>query len=255
MQRLIQFWKSGTVGKLTLGCGGLIALLFVCGTCGVLFGQGPSREKPTEEPTATSTLVPTSTLSPTKVVTTPIGTTVPVPTYDVVEVDDISLAHSVRLRVVVTTEFPIVTEQIGALCEEVVQDLKSQGPLNAVVVFLYDTRSVVSGAYSIARCEYAPNGVWEDAGKVQAGDYSTHIFAYEYQPKVGDPDAALPERPTEQEYNLCQQWDRLAFELLSESDDVAASEALAYEQIAEENGVSIQTVEDAVFKCIFWTWR
>ena len=180
---------------------------------------------------------------------------IPVPTYDVVEVDDISLAHSVRLRVVVTTEFPIVTEQIGALCEEVVQDLKSQGPLNAVVVFLYDTRSVVSGAYSIARCEYAPNGVWEDAGKVQAGDYSTHRFAYEYQPKVGDPDAALPERPTEQEYNLCQQWDRLAFELLSESDDVAASEALAYEQIAEENGVSIQTVEDAVFKCIFWTWR
>ena len=151
---------------------------------------------------------------------------IPVPTYDVVEVDDISLAHSVRLRVVVTTEFPIVTEQIGALCEEVVQDLKSQGPLNAVVVFLYDTRSVVSGAYSIARCEYAPNGVWEDAGKVQAGDYSTHRFAYEYRPKVGDPDAALPERPTEQEHNLCQQWDRLAFELISESDDVAASEAL-----------------------------
>lgn len=180
---------------------------------------------------------------------------IPVPTYDVVEVDDISLAHSTRLRVVVTTEFPIVTEQIGALCEEVVQDLKSQGPLNAVVVFLYDTRSMVSGAYSIARCEYAPNGVWEDAGKVQAGDYSTHRFAYEYRPKVGDPDAALPERPTEQEHNLCQQWDRLAFELISESDDVAASEALAYEQIAEENGVSTQTVEDAVYKCIFWAFR
>jgi len=180
---------------------------------------------------------------------------IPVPTYDVVEVDDISLAHSVRFRVVVTTEFPIVTEQIGALCEEVVQDLKSQGPLNAVVVFLYDTRSLVSWGYSIARCEYAPNGVWEDAGKVQAGDYSTHRFAYEYQPKVSDPHAAVSERPTEQEYNLCQQWDELAFELLSESDDVAASEAIAYEQIAEESGVSIQTVEDALFKCTAWTWR
>ena len=255
MQRLIQFWKSGTVGKLTLGCGGLIALLFVCGTCGVLFGQGPSREKPTEEPTVTSTLVPTSTLSPTKVVSTPIGTTVPVPTYDVVEAEDISLAHAVRFRIKVATEFPIVTEQIGALCEEVVQDLKSQGPLNAVVVFLYDTRSLVSWGYSIAKCEYAPDGVWEDAGKVQAGDYSTHRFAYEYQPKVSDPQSAVSERPTEQEYNLCQQWDRLVLDLLSESDEVAAAETIAYEQIAEENGVSTQTVEDALFKCTAWMSR
>jgi len=124
-----------------------------------------------------------------------------------------------------------------------------------VVVFLIDTRSLLSGGYSIAKCEYAPNGVWANAVNVQAGDYSTHRFIYEYQPKINDPQGALSERPTEQEYNLCQQWDKLALEPLSESDDVAATETIAYEQTAEKNGVSVQTVEDAVFKCIFWTWR
>ncbi len=255
MQRTIEFWKSGTVAKLVLGCGGLIGLLLVCSVCGVLFGQGPSREEPTEVPSATLTLVPTSTPPPTKLVSTPIGTTIPVPTYDVVEVEDISLAHAVRFSVKVATEFPISTEQIGALCEEVVENLKSQGSLNAVAVFLYDTRSLVSWGYSIAKCEYAPNGVWADAGNVQRGDYSTHKYAYEYQPKVVDGHVAVSERPTEQEYNLCQQWDELTLELLFESDDVATAETIAYERIAVKNGVSIQIVEDALVKCTAWTWR
>ncbi len=40
MQRIIHFWKSGIMGKLVIGCGGLIGLLFICVICGVLFGQG-----------------------------------------------------------------------------------------------------------------------------------------------------------------------------------------------------------------------
>jgi hypothetical protein len=44
MQRIIHFWKSGIMGKLVIGCGGLIGLLFICVICGVLFGQEPSRE-------------------------------------------------------------------------------------------------------------------------------------------------------------------------------------------------------------------
>jgi len=180
---------------------------------------------------------------------------VPVAIYDIVEVEDISLAHAVRFSVKVTTEFPISTEQIGALCEEVVENLQSQGSLNAVAVFLYDTRSLVSWGYSIAKCEYAPNGVWADAGNVQRGDYSTHKYAYEYQPKVVDGHVAVSERPTEQEYNLCQQWDELTLELLFESDDVATAETIAYERIAVKNGVSIQIVEDALVKCTAWTWR
>lgn len=173
------------------------------------------------------------------------------------EVEDISVASAVRFRVKATTDFPVSIEQINGLCEQVVENMKSQESLNAVVVFLYDTRSLWSDAYSIAKCEYAPNGVWEDAGNVQTGDYSTHKFTYEYMPKVDDPQAALSDRPSEQEFNLYQQWNELSSELLSESEDgdATVAETIAYEQIAKENGVSVQTVEDAVFKCILWSWR
>jgi hypothetical protein len=296
MQRIIQFWKSGIVGKFVIGCGSLVGLILICAICGILFGREPSREvartptptaaiakteatatpearevppatdtpcptgMPTLAPVATDTPRPTETPTPALVATDTPGptetpTSVPVPTYQIVEVEDISVAHAVRFRVKAITEFPISVEQINGLCEQVVENLKSQESLNAVVVFLYDTRSLWSDAYSIAKCEYAPNGVWADAVNVQTGDYSTHKFTYEYQPKVNDSQVALSERPTEQEHNLCQQWDKLSLELLSESDDVAAAETIAYEQIAEKNGVSVQTVEDAVFKCTVWTWR
>lgn len=175
-----------------------------------------------------------------------------IPTYHIVDVEDISVANAVRFRATVTTEFPISVEQVNGLCQKVIGDLE---PFNAAVVFVYDTHSVLSWGYSIAKCEYAPNGVWANADNAQTGDYSTHKFTYEYQPKVNDPQAALSERPTEQEHNLCQQWDKLAFELLSKSDDAAAAENLAYEQVAEENGVSVQAVKDAVLKCEAWTWR
>jgi len=280
MQRIIQFWKSGIAGKFIIGCGGLVGLIFVCAICGILFGREPSREvartpTPTaaiaeiettvtpearEVPPATDTPRPTGMPTAAPVATDTPGPTetpipVPVPTYQIVEVEDISVARAVRFRVKAITEFPISVEQINVLCEQVVENLKSQESLNAIVVFLYDTRSLWSEAYSIAKCEYAPNGVWADAVNVQTGDYSTHKFTYEYQPKVNDPQAALSERPTEQEHNLCEQWDKLALELLSESDDAAAAETIAYEKIAEKNGVSVQTVEDAVFKCTVWSWR
>lgn len=218
---------------------------------------------PTPVPVATDTPRPTETPTPAPVATdtprpTETPTPIPVPTYQIVEVEDISVARAVRFQVKAVTEFPISIEQINGLCEQVVENLKNQESLNAVVVFLYDTRSLWSDAYSIAKCEYAPNGVWADAVNVQTGDYSTHEFTYEYQPKVNDPQTSLSDRPSEQEFNLCQQWNELSSELLSESesDDTTAAETIAYEQIANENGVSVQTVEDAVLKCILiWPWR
>lgn len=227
--------------------------------------------KPEEEATPTLTPIPpTATpLPPTPIPPAPTATLVPTaatPTlapnvYHVVNVDDVSVALAVRFSVEVTTEFPISAGQISDLCEQVVEDLKSQRPFNAIVVFLYDTRSVLSAGYSIAKCEYSPNGVWGNSGNVQTGDYSTHKFTYEYQPKVNDPQAALLDRPTEQEYNLCQQWEKLADELLSAlplestGDDLEATETIAFERIAESNGVSVQIVEDAVWKCTFWIFR
>jgi hypothetical protein len=231
----------------------LVFYIFACCPCSTTSPPTPVAEPPTAQP---PTALPEPTDTPVPPTEAPTSTPAPtmltdIPTY-VVEIEDISVGSNVRFRATVTTEFPISVEQINALCEEIIGGLE---PFNAAVVFVYDTRSITSSAFSIAKCEYAPNGVWVDARNVQTGDYSTHKFTYDYLPKVNDPQAALSERPTEQEYDLCQQWDELAFELLSKSDDGAAAENLAYEQVAEENGVSVQAVEDAVLKCEAWTWR
>ena len=213
----------------------------------------------TPEPTDTPTPLPTETPIPTALPTdTPSPTTTPTslpfPTYQIASIDDISVASAVRFRVTTTTEFPISVEQINALCTRIVEDLKRQRPFNAVSVLIYDTRSLLSSGYSIAMCDYAPNGEWSDAINVQTGDYATHQFVYDYQSKVNDPQTALLDRPSEQEYNLCQQWEELNY-ALPPSDDPEATEAFIFEQIAVENGISSQMVEDANFKCLLWAHR
>lgn len=42
MQRISQVWKSGTAGKIVVGCGGFAGLLLVCAVCGVLVSEGPA---------------------------------------------------------------------------------------------------------------------------------------------------------------------------------------------------------------------
>jgi len=282
MQRIVQFWKSGTAGKLAIGCGGcggFAGLLFICVVCGTLFGQGTTREevatatptmaipKTATVATAKATETPTTAIPKTETVATakatqtpaatktPPSTVVEVPAYDIASLDDVSVGNSIRFRVVVTTEFPVSTVQINSVCAQVVENLKIERPFNAVAVFLFDTRSLLSTGYSIAKCEYAPNGEWADAAKVQTGDYSTHSFAYGYMPKVSEPEGALVDRPTEEEHDLCQQWDALVFELLSSGIDASTAENRAFEQVSEDNGVSVPTVNDAVLKCVAWTWR
>ena len=132
MQRIIQFWKSGIAGKFIIGCGGLVGLIFVCAICGILFGREPNREvartpTPTaaiaeieatvtpearEVPPATDTPRPTGMPTAAPVATDTPGPTetpvpVPVPTYQIVEVEDISVARAVRFRVKAITEFPM----------------------------------------------------------------------------------------------------------------------------------------------------
>jgi len=185
-------------------------------------------------------------------------TSVPVPAYHIVEVKDVSVGRVVRFAVRVVTEFPISTEQCDAVCDDVVQGLKERGALSAAVVFVFDTRALPNYAYSLARCFYAPNGEWGDAIYVQAGDYSTHRFVNDYRPKGEDPEAAMAGRPTEQEYEMCVEWDALvspASENLKTLEEVTELEDTAYKKVAEEHGVSVQRVKDVILKCIIWPSR
>lgn len=79
MQRIIQFWKSGLTGKLAIGCGGLVGLFFICAMCGVLFGQGTTRQ---EVPTTTPApaIAKTETIAIPTATETPVETNTPRPT-------------------------------------------------------------------------------------------------------------------------------------------------------------------------------
>lgn len=79
MQRVAQFWKSGTKGKLAIGCSGLLVILCLCGVVTFLLpdesGKQASEEpaatqvvaeaQPTSTPEQTETPLPTNTLRPT----------------------------------------------------------------------------------------------------------------------------------------------------------------------------------------------
>jgi hypothetical protein len=63
MQRVVQFWKSGTKGKLAIGCSGLLVMLCLCGVVTLLLPD-ESGKQASEEPAATQVVVeaqPTST--------------------------------------------------------------------------------------------------------------------------------------------------------------------------------------------------
>lgn len=183
---------------------------------------------------------------------------VKLPEYRIIDVRDVSIGVIVRLSAIVATEFPISAEQCDAVCDDVIQHLKERRPLNAAVVFLFDSRAALNYGYSLARCFYAPNGEWGDAIYVQAGDYSTHRFVNDYRPNVEDPEAAMAGRPTEQEYEMCVAWDALvwpASENLKTLEEVTELEDTAYKKVAEEQGVSVQRVKDVILKCIIWPSR
>lgn len=200
---------------------------------------------PTDTPAPTDMPLPTNTPGPTE---TP--TPVPVPPYEIVYLDDMSLADRVRFTGGVAVEFPIGVEQVQAICTQIVEQQKARQPLNAVAIFVYDTRSSWYRGYSIARCVYAPYGDWGEAASVQPGDYSTHSYDYEYRPKVYDGEIALPDRPTEQEAGICLRFDEIVYEspLMLEEEEVI-------QQVAEEYGISEEVVRDTLFKCLDWRFR
>jgi hypothetical protein len=173
----------------------------------------------------------------------------PTPTpFDVTAVEDVSTPQAVRLQVSVSTVFPVSKAQVKEICQQVVDDFKSQGALTAMMVLVSDEHAISSEGYSIANCQYAPEGVWRETYTVQAGDYSKHWLVVEYQPKVDAGVSALVDRPTPQEFKLCREWDAL-------TQGGPTSDDAGFEQVAGENGVNAQVVRQAVSKCIDWVAR
>ncbi len=58
MQRIRHLWGSGRMGKLAVGCGGLVVLLCACGVVASLFPAGRTPPSAPASPSPTNTPAP-----------------------------------------------------------------------------------------------------------------------------------------------------------------------------------------------------
>ena len=174
---------------------------------------------------------------------------------NIIDIDTSSYGNVERYEIYVNLPFPVSEDAIVELCQWVVEDFKRDNSFNAVAVYISDLDAHYFG-YTIARCDYAPNGEWNDAGNVSAGDYSQHEYSYEFRSKVREPGLAIEEMPSDQEAELCNDW-MVTIESLDEAGFYpgAESENEADRLIAEKYGMQASKVEDTVLKCVFWTFR
>jgi len=208
--------------------------------------RSPTRtQRATRPPTASPTVAPTLTPGPTALEP-------PLPSYQVIMKEDVSAFGSVRISVAATTGFPLTKDQARAVMDAIIKEVIDDSEVNAVVVFLYDWPELVNGGYTLAKATFAPDGDWGSAGEVETGDYSRHETVYEFTPKMDDPQAALADRPSQREAQMCGAWDEAAQEYSpwGELDDQAIAEI-----VAPSFGVSPEEVLDAVRKCVYWLIR
>lgn len=170
-------------------------------------------------------------------------------------IDTATYGNIARYTIHVTLAFPVSEDAIVGLCEEVVENFKREQSFNAVAVYFSDLDAHYFG-FTIARCDYAPHGVWADADNVSTGDYSQHEYSHQFQPKVSEPRLAVVEMPSNQERELCNEW-MVTAESLEEKgyDPITESEAEANRLIAEKYGMEIAKVEETVLKCVLWAAR
>ncbi len=80
MHRIIQFWKSGIAGKLVIGCGGLVVLLFACAALSLIFGPRDSTQEAAQTPAPTQVIAETEATAAPIVTQPPAATSTPKPT-------------------------------------------------------------------------------------------------------------------------------------------------------------------------------
>jgi hypothetical protein len=105
----------------------------------------------------------------------------PVPQYRVVKTEDVSMGDVTRLQLRVSVPRHYSEEQVRQVAEAIVKDTTTGQDVNAIGIFFYGPGVATDGAYDVASVNWAPNGRWEDAGSVQAGDYSSFGYDISYQ--------------------------------------------------------------------------
>lgn len=169
---------------------------------------------------------------------------------EVIRVDDVSFGDVVRLVVRAVVPYPMTETEARAVLDRLIAEAAAE-PLNAVAVTLYDDILFVDGPFTVAQAEFAPGGVWGEAGTVAAGDYASHETVYQFRPKLADPEAAAADRPSPAEREACAAFAAARVGLDdfdATDDDVALAASL-------ETGIPADEIQDATLRCATWPHR
>ncbi|MCH7579113.1 MAG: hypothetical protein IIB22_02595 [Chloroflexi bacterium] len=100
-------------------------------------------------------------------------------TYDVVEREDVSVGEIVRLVFRVQLSSEATEAELEEIANQLITGETQEQDVNALGFFFYLPDSDTSGPYTAGTGDWAPNGNWEDADTVVAGDYTTHELTIE----------------------------------------------------------------------------
>jgi hypothetical protein len=212
---------------------------------------------PTSEVTPSPEVTPTSEATPTPVAivtarpavtATAGGTAAP---YEIVERDDVSLGGVVRvIRVVfrVRVEREATEAQLRQIAEDIIESEKKAQSVNAISFFFYLPGTDTSGLYTAGKADWAPDGKWENADQVEAGDYSRHQLVVEAGSVLtpvspSGPAAEIPESTRKQMF----------YDLVA-AQDSGIGDQEAYEVIAQRYGVSVDVVEQVTAEGVTKGW-
>lgn len=203
---------------------------------------------PTVAPTAKPAPTPKPQPTPVPAKPTPVpptATAVPVkaPPFEIVTRRDVSVSTTKRYSLAIVVAPGIDKPAVQAVMEQATKELADRERVNAITTFVYDRKGDADSVYTIAKSEWAPGGVWADAGKVQAGSYTTHKYAFEFRPKVSDPSV---QRPSDRQFTL-----RDAFWKFRRADQ-NVDQAIILQRAAQEAGASPAEVNTAVNTVEVW---
>lgn len=97
-----------------------------------------------------------------------------IPKYEIVKVEDLSFSTCKRLQFRIRVERPASPNELADICNEVIEDEKSIGSLNAISFLFYLPGTDTDFAHTAGAADWAPNGKWVDADTVKAGNYRKH---------------------------------------------------------------------------------
>ena len=108
-----------------------------------------------------------------------------IPQYSILKIEDVSSPNAKRLRVRALVDSVLNENQIRAICNEIIkkESYKKNG-YKAVQFLFYIPDTDINGQFTSALAEWAPNGIWADAAKMNNGDYSAHKLKVELAKKV-----------------------------------------------------------------------